>query len=79
MLQPKPRMGSEGEDTYVDAHGVEHAKLPARFGVTTVKGAAWTVLEHCGPEGLSIQEIARRIQKSGLKDLRTSKTPEARP
>lgn len=27
--------------------------------------------------GLSIAEIARRIQRSGLRDLRTSKTPEA--
>ena len=77
MLQPKPRMGSEGEDIRVDAQGVEHAKMPTRFGVTTVKGAAWTILEFCGPEGLSIQEIAKRIQKSGLKDFSTSKTPEA--
>ena len=47
--------------------------------VTTVKGAAWIVLEHCGPQGLSIQEIAKRIQASGLRDLRSSKTPEVCP
>lgn len=34
------------------------------------------VLAEIGPEGLSIGEIARRIQQSGLRDLRTSKTPE---
>lgn len=28
-------------------------------------------------QGLTISEIARRIQRSGLRDLRTSKTPEA--
>ena len=75
-MQAKPRLGADGEDTYKDAEGVEHPKLPSRFTVTTVKGAAWIVLEHSGPQGLSIQEIARRIQASGLRDLRTSKTPE---
>ena len=37
------------------------------------------VLAETGPEGLSISEIARRIQQSGLRDLRTSKTPEVSP
>ncbi len=36
------------------------------------------MLAEAGPVGLSIAEIARRIQRSGLRDLRTSKTPEAR-
>lgn len=31
-----------------------------------------------GPNGLNIAEIARRIQRSGLRDLSTSKTPEVR-
>jgi len=34
------------------------------------------VLAEMGPEGMSIGEIARSIQLSGLRDLRTSKTPE---
>lgn len=37
------------------------------------------VLAEAGPVGLSIAEIARRIQRSGLRDLRTSKTPEVSP
>ena len=35
------------------------------------------VLAETGPEGLMVGEIARRIQQAGLRDLRTSKTPEA--
>ena len=31
------------------------------------------VLAEAGPEGMRVEEIARRIQKQGLRDLRTSK------
>ena len=34
------------------------------------------VLAEAGPAGLSTVEIAKRIQQQGLRDLRTSKTPE---
>ncbi|KAI4341103.1 hypothetical protein MLD38_025869 [Melastoma candidum] len=43
----------------------------------TVKFAAFHVLSLEGDEGLSILEVADRIQKYGLRDLTTSKTPEA--
>lgn len=49
----------------------------SRFAPGTVKAAAWQVLAEAGPRGLMIAEIAKRIQKQGLRDLRTSKTPEA--
>ncbi|XP_057537451.1 homeobox-DDT domain protein RLT2 isoform X4 [Amaranthus tricolor] len=43
----------------------------------TVKFAAFHVLSLEGSDGLNILEVADRIQKSGLRDLTTSKTPEA--
>uniref|UniRef100_A0A0D9V401 Homeobox domain-containing protein n=1 Tax=Leersia perrieri TaxID=77586 RepID=A0A0D9V401_9ORYZ len=43
----------------------------------TVKFAAFHVLSLEGSKGLTILEVAERIQKSGLRDLTTSKTPEA--
>ncbi|EXB54945.1 Homeobox protein [Morus notabilis] len=43
----------------------------------TVKFAAFHVLSLEGERGLTILEVADRIQKSGLRDLTTSKTPEA--
>ncbi|KAK6919122.1 Homeobox domain [Dillenia turbinata] len=43
----------------------------------TVKFAAFHVLSLEGEKGLTILEVADRIQKSGLRDLTTSKTPEA--
>lgn len=43
----------------------------------TVKFAAFHVLSLEGGNGLNILEVADRIQKSGLRDLTTSKTPEA--
>uniref|UniRef100_A0A452ZWD4 HTH HARE-type domain-containing protein n=1 Tax=Aegilops tauschii subsp. strangulata TaxID=200361 RepID=A0A452ZWD4_AEGTS len=43
----------------------------------TVKFAAFHVLSLEGDEGLSILEVAEKIQRSGLRDLTTSKTPEA--
>jgi len=51
--------------------------MPSRLTQGTVKAAAWQVLSEVGPEGLTISEIAIRIQKQGLRDLRTTKTPEA--
>ncbi|KAG2318889.1 hypothetical protein Bca4012_054861 [Brassica carinata] len=43
----------------------------------TVKFAALHVLSLEGSKGLTLIELADKIQKSGLRDLRTSKTPEA--
>ncbi|XP_031487824.1 homeobox-DDT domain protein RLT2-like isoform X2 [Nymphaea colorata] len=43
----------------------------------TVKYAAFYVLSLEGSRGLTILEVAEKIQKSGLRDLTTSKTPEA--
>ncbi|XP_073061093.1 homeobox-DDT domain protein RLT2-like isoform X2 [Primulina eburnea] len=43
----------------------------------TVKFAAFHILSLVGSKGLSILEVANKIQKSGLRDLTTSKTPEA--
>ncbi|WRX27467.1 Homeobox domain - like 10 [Theobroma cacao] len=43
----------------------------------TVKFAAFHVLSLEGREGLTVLELADKIQKSGLRDLTTSKTPEA--
>ncbi|XP_027159398.1 homeobox-DDT domain protein RLT1 isoform X1 [Coffea eugenioides] len=43
----------------------------------TVKFAAYHVLALEGSKGLNVLELADKIQKSGLRDLTTSKTPEA--
>ncbi|XP_075093081.1 homeobox-DDT domain protein RLT2 isoform X2 [Nicotiana tabacum] len=43
----------------------------------TVKFAAFHILSLEGSKGLNILEVAEKIQKSGLRDLKTSKTPEA--
>ncbi|KAI9086822.1 hypothetical protein K1719_031416 [Acacia pycnantha] len=43
----------------------------------TVKFAAFHVLSLEGSKGLTILETADKIQRSGLRDLTTSKTPEA--
>ncbi|KAG9159461.1 hypothetical protein Leryth_011009 [Lithospermum erythrorhizon] len=43
----------------------------------TVKFAAYHVLAFEGSRGLNVIDIADKIQKSGLRDLTTSKTPEA--
>ena len=72
----KTKLGTEGEDVVKDESGQVTLVAPARFGLGTVKGAAYKVLQDVGPEGLTIAEIARRIQEQGLRDLSTSKTPE---
>ncbi|KAL1537842.1 homeobox-DDT domain protein RLT1-like [Salvia divinorum] len=43
----------------------------------TVKFAAYHVLALEGSQGLNVIELAEKIQKSGIRDLTTSKTPEA--
>ncbi|ESQ44585.1 hypothetical protein EUTSA_v10003131mg [Eutrema salsugineum] len=43
----------------------------------TVKFAAFHVLSIEGEKGLTILDVADKIQKSGLRDLTTSRTPEA--
>lgn len=69
--------GKPGEDLVVSAEtGKLELKLPARLAESSVKGACWLVLKDAGYEGLRVEEIAKRIQKMGLRDLRTSRTPE---
>ena len=41
-----------------------------------LKMAAMQVLSEAGPAGLNVVEIAKRIQRQGLRDLRTAKSPE---
>ncbi|KAL6992497.1 hypothetical protein U1Q18_010607 [Sarracenia purpurea var. burkii] len=43
----------------------------------TVKFAAYHVLSLEGSKGMTVLELAHKIQQSGLRDLTTSKTPEA--
>ncbi|KAM3362256.1 homeobox-DDT domain protein RLT1 isoform X2 [Capsicum galapagoense] len=52
-------------------------KSRRRLTPGTVKFAAYHVLALEGDKGLNVLDIAERIQKSGLRDLSTSKTPEA--
>ena len=72
------RAKEDGDDMAIDESRAGYGlKMPSRLTQGTVKAAAWQVLSEVGPEGLTISEIASRIQKQGLRDLRTSKTPEA--
>ncbi|KAM6548877.1 hypothetical protein CsatB_020553 [Cannabis sativa] len=60
------------ERGFSNPRGSRHRLTPG-----TVKFAAFHVLSLEGDKGLTILEVADRIQKSGLRDLTTSKTPEA--
>ncbi|KAJ4750238.1 Homeodomain-like transcriptional regulator [Rhynchospora pubera] len=57
--------------------GYSHRRKRHRLTPGTVKFAAFHVLSLEGSHGLTILEVADKIQKSGLRDLTTSKTPEA--
>ncbi|KAJ3670695.1 hypothetical protein LUZ60_008121 [Juncus effusus] len=74
------RNGSAAENAValMKERGYTH-KRKSRHRLTpgTVKFAAFHVLSLEGSQGLTILEVADRIQKSGLRDLTTSKTPEA--
>jgi hypothetical protein len=69
------RMGVEGEDCFVVGDHMM-LRMPERLGANTVKGAAWQVLKDAGADGMRVDAIAELIQARGLRDLRTSKTPE---
>lgn len=76
--QEKARAGEVGDDLVISREtGKLELKLPDRLSESSVKGAAWMVLKDAGYEGFRVEEIASRIQKMGLRDLRTSRTPEA--
>ncbi|XP_044976615.1 homeobox-DDT domain protein RLT2-like isoform X2 [Hordeum vulgare subsp. vulgare] len=57
--------------------GYTHRRSRHRLTPGTVKFAAFHVLSLEDSSGLTILEVAEKIQKSGLRDLTTSKTPEA--
>lgn len=57
--------------------GSQARKCGYRLTPGTVKFAAFHVLSVEGPRGLPIVEIVSRIEKYGLRDLTTSKTPES--
>ncbi|KAF6155894.1 hypothetical protein GIB67_039225 [Kingdonia uniflora] len=64
--------------TVMQEKGFSHPRRSRhRLTPGTVKFAAFHVLSLEGSKGLTILEVADRIQKSGLRDLTTSKTPEA--
>ncbi|EPS62549.1 hypothetical protein M569_12241, partial [Genlisea aurea] len=54
-----------------------HRKSKHRLTPGTVKFAAYHVLALEGSRGLNVIELADKIQKSGLRDLTSSRTPEA--
>ncbi|XP_072950973.1 homeobox-DDT domain protein RLT2-like isoform X1 [Typha angustifolia] len=74
------RNGSAAENAVAIMHerGYTHRRRSRhRLTPGTVKFAAFHVLSLEGGRGLTIIEVAEKIQKSGLRDLTTSKTPEA--
>ncbi|CAH1448498.1 unnamed protein product [Lactuca virosa] len=74
------RNGSAAENafTLMQEKGVSlQRKSRHRLTPGTVKFAAYHVLCLEGPTGLNVLELAEKIQKTGLRDLTTSKTPDA--
>ncbi|XP_020683449.1 homeobox-DDT domain protein RLT2 [Dendrobium catenatum] len=74
------RNGAAAENAValMQVRGYNHRRRPRhRLTPGTVKFAAFYVLSLEGSKGLTILEVAEKIQKSGLRDLTTSKTPEA--
>lgn len=51
----KPKLGTEGEDTTMDAAGKLLLRLPPRFGPHTVKGAAWQARSQPWLHALALQ------------------------
>uniref|UniRef100_A0A7N0U4U5 Homeobox-DDT domain protein RLT1 n=1 Tax=Kalanchoe fedtschenkoi TaxID=63787 RepID=A0A7N0U4U5_KALFE len=60
------------EKGYSNSRRSRHRLTPG-----TVKFAAFHILSLEGSKGITILEVADKIQKSGLRDLTTSRTPEA--
>ncbi|KAE8674264.1 DNAJ heat shock family protein [Hibiscus syriacus] len=74
------RNGSAAENAFalMREKGLLHPRRSRhRLTPGTVKFAAFHVLSLEGSEGLTVLELADKIQKSGLRDLSTSRTPEA--
>ncbi|EFJ11353.1 hypothetical protein SELMODRAFT_447019 [Selaginella moellendorffii] len=77
------RSGAAAVNAVALMRGKHGTRLKVRKGQTpkltpgTVKYAAFHVLSIQGSKGLTILELTDRIQKSGLRDLSSSKTPEA--
>ncbi|XP_020594688.1 homeobox-DDT domain protein RLT2-like, partial [Phalaenopsis equestris] len=74
------RNGAAAENAValMQVRGYNHRRRPRhRLTPGTVKFAAFHVLSLEGSKGLTILDVAEKIQKSGLRDLTTSKTPEA--
>lgn len=82
----KPKAGTEGEDIVQGEHPCENEVigyggirlcLPPRFKPGSMKAAVWHALTDVGPEGMHVTEVTERVKMGGLRDLATSKTPEA--
>ncbi|KAG4383911.1 hypothetical protein AAZX31_13G159500 [Glycine max] len=74
------RNGSAAENAVAKMHErglLAPRRSRHRLTPGTVKFAAFHVLSLEGEKGLNVLELAEKIQKSGLRDLTTSKTPEA--
>ncbi|KAK7319734.1 hypothetical protein RJT34_04459 [Clitoria ternatea] len=74
------RNGSAAENAVAKMHEkglLAPRRSRHRLTPGTVKFAAFHVLLLEGSKGLTVIELAEKIQKSGLRDLTTSKTPEA--
>ncbi|XP_013597849.1 PREDICTED: uncharacterized protein LOC106305959 [Brassica oleracea var. oleracea] len=74
------RIGAAAENAFakMQEKGLSNPRRSRhRLTPGTVKFAAFHVLSIEGEKGLTILEVAEKIQKSGLRDLTTSRTPEA--
>uniref|UniRef100_M4EY35 Homeobox domain-containing protein n=1 Tax=Brassica campestris TaxID=3711 RepID=M4EY35_BRACM len=74
------RIGAAAENAFakMQEKGLSNPRRSRhRLTPGTVKFAAFHVLSIEGEKGLTILDVAEKIQKSGLRDLTTSRTPEA--
>lgn len=70
-------LAAENALAIMQERGFSNRRSRHRLTPGTVKYAAFHVLSLEGSRGLSILDVADKIQKSGLRDLTTSRTPEA--
>ncbi|CAA0816207.1 Homeodomain-like transcriptional regulator [Striga hermonthica] len=71
-------LAAENAVTIMQERGLSNSRRSRhRLTPGTVKYAAFHILSLEGSKGLTILEVADKIQRSGLRDLTTSKTPEA--
>lgn len=77
QMQGYPKMFSTWEPLVILHHSLPACSLALYFlKFSRLHLYSCQVLAEAGPNGMTLTELVRRIQRTGLRDLRTTKTPE---